>query len=92
MTAAQDFLIAPSILSANFARLGEEVHRPGRQRVQGGAGPGRGQRRDHEAGELVKAHDLADYPTCKRIYDTCMAMDVFSETHPRKQPDFPADH
>lgn len=25
MTAAQDFLIAPSILSANFARLGEEV-------------------------------------------------------------------
>ncbi len=25
MTAAQDFLIAPSILSADFARLGEEV-------------------------------------------------------------------
>ena len=25
MSAAQDFLIAPSILSANFARLGEEV-------------------------------------------------------------------
>ena len=25
MTAAQDFLIAPSILSADFAKLGEEV-------------------------------------------------------------------
>lgn len=44
------------------------------------------------SGMVLKAHDIADYPTCKRIFDACMALDAFSATHPRKQPDFPADH
>lgn len=31
--------------------------------------------------------DLAPYPTCKRIYDTCMAIPAFASAHPMKQPD-----
>jgi len=44
------------------------------------------------SGMVLKALDIDDYPTCKRIYEACMAMPEFSKTHPRKQADFPADH
>jgi maleylacetoacetate isomerase len=33
--------------------------------------------------------DTAPYPTLKRIYDACVAMDEFAREHPSKQPDFP---
>jgi len=29
------------------------------------------------------------YPTCKRIFDGCMAMEAFQKAHPTNQPDFP---
>jgi len=33
------------------------------------------------------------YPTIQRIYETCMALDAFSVTHPLKQPDAaPGEH
>jgi hypothetical protein len=32
--------------------------------------------------------DLNAFPTCKRIFDTCMSLDAFSETHPSKQPGY----
>lgn len=31
--------------------------------------------------------DLAPYPNCKRIYDTCMAIPAFAAAHPMKQAD-----
>jgi maleylacetoacetate isomerase len=33
--------------------------------------------------------DLANYPTARRIYDTCMQLDAFSRELPLKQPDAP---
>ena len=30
------------------------------------------------------------YPTAARIFTTCMQLDAFAKTHPRKQPDAPA--
>ena len=30
------------------------------------------------------------YPTAARIFATCMQLDAFAKTHPRKQPDAPA--
>jgi maleylacetoacetate isomerase len=44
------------------------------------------------SGMVLKVLDVSDYPTCKRVFDTCMELDAFSSTHPRKQPDFPPDH
>ena len=44
------------------------------------------------SGMVLKVLDVAGYPTCKRIFDTCMELDAFSATHPRRQPDFPPDH
>jgi maleylacetoacetate isomerase len=35
---------------------------------------------------LFKA-DLSQWPTAHRIYDACMELDAFSETHPLHQPD-----
>lgn len=32
---------------------------------------------------------IDSYPTCKRIFDTCMELEAFQEAHPRQQPDFP---
>ena len=31
--------------------------------------------------------DLAPYPNCQRIYETCMAIPAFDAAHPMKQPD-----
>jgi maleylacetoacetate isomerase len=36
--------------------------------------------------------DLGQFPTCKRIFDACMALDAFSSTHPTKQPDYAPGH
>jgi maleylacetoacetate isomerase len=33
--------------------------------------------------------DTSPYPTLKRIYDACVAIDEFAREHPSKQPDFP---
>lgn len=33
--------------------------------------------------------DLAPYPTLRRIYDSCMALDAFRRAHPNQQPDAP---
>lgn len=38
---------------------------------------------------MLYDNDISQYPTIKRIYDTCMALDAFTETHPLKQPDAP---
>ncbi len=32
--------------------------------------------------------DIDEFPTCKRIFETCMAMEAFRETHPSKQPGY----
>lgn len=32
---------------------------------------------------------LEAYPTCVRIYETCMEMDAFHKAHPMNQPDYP---
>ncbi|HEX9903473.1 MAG TPA: maleylacetoacetate isomerase [Propylenella sp.] len=32
--------------------------------------------------------DLGAFPTCRRIFDACMALDAFASTHPTKQPDY----
>lgn len=41
---------------------------------------------------LYKA-DISGLPTVKRIYENCMALDAFSQTHPLKQPDAaPGEH
>jgi maleylpyruvate isomerase len=38
-------------------------------------------------------NDISRYPTIQRIYETCMALDSFSQTHPLKQPDAaPGEH
>jgi len=38
-------------------------------------------------------NDISRYPTIQRIYETCMALDAFSVTHPLKQPDAaPGEH
>jgi maleylpyruvate isomerase len=38
-------------------------------------------------------NDITRYPTIQRIYETCMALDAFSVTHPLKQPDAaPGEH
>jgi maleylacetoacetate isomerase len=34
--------------------------------------------------------DLAPYPTLRRIYESCMALDAFQRAHPKQQPDAPA--
>jgi maleylacetoacetate isomerase len=31
--------------------------------------------------------DLAPYPTIRRIFDACMALDAFADARPDKQPD-----
>ena len=31
--------------------------------------------------------DLTPYPTIRRIFDACMALDAFADAHPTKQPD-----
>ncbi len=31
--------------------------------------------------------DLSPYPSCKRIYESCMAIPAFASAHPMKQPD-----
>jgi maleylacetoacetate isomerase len=36
--------------------------------------------------------DLDAFPTCKRIFDACMNIDAFSQTHPSKQPGYEAGH
>ena len=36
--------------------------------------------------------DISGLPTVKRIYENCMALDAFSQTHPLKQPGAPANH
>jgi maleylacetoacetate isomerase len=36
--------------------------------------------------------DLDAFPTCKRIYDACMRLEAFSETHPSKQPGYEPHH
>jgi maleylacetoacetate isomerase/maleylpyruvate isomerase len=33
--------------------------------------------------------DIAAYPTCARIFDTCMQHDAFAKAHPLKQPGAP---
>jgi len=43
------------------------------------------------AGMLVQM-DLGAYPTCKRIFENCMALDAFSNTQPVKQPDCSPGH
>jgi maleylacetoacetate isomerase len=40
---------------------------------------------------LVKT-DLAEFPTCKRIFDACMELAAFSETQPSRQPDYSPGH
>jgi maleylacetoacetate isomerase len=38
-------------------------------------------------------NDITRYPTIQRIYETCLALDAFSVTHPLKQPDAaPGEH
>lgn len=42
---------------------------------------------------MLYKNDISQYPTIQRIYETCMALDAFSETHPLKQPDAaPGEH
>jgi maleylacetoacetate isomerase len=38
--------------------------------------------------QMLYKCDLNAFPTCKRIFDTCMSLDAFSETHPSKQPGY----
>jgi hypothetical protein len=40
---------------------------------------------------LVKT-DLAEFPTCKRIFDACMELAAFSETQPSRQLDYSPGH
>ena len=32
---------------------------------------------------------MDDYPTCQRIFETCMEIEAFEKAHPMNQPDFP---
>jgi maleylacetoacetate isomerase len=36
--------------------------------------------------------DFDAFPTCKRIFDACMSIQAFSQTHPSKQPGYEAGH
>jgi maleylpyruvate isomerase len=36
--------------------------------------------------------DLNAFPTCKRIFDNCMRLPAFADTHPTKQPDYAPGH
>lgn len=38
--------------------------------------------------QMLYKCDLNAFPTCKRIFDTCMGLDAFAETHPSKQPGY----
>jgi maleylacetoacetate isomerase len=42
--------------------------------------------------KMLVEMDLGTYPTCKRIFDNCMALTAFSATQPVKQPDYSAGH
>jgi len=41
---------------------------------------------------MLYEFDMRGYPTCKRIFDNCMALDAFAKTHPRQQPGATAGH
>jgi len=45
------------------------------------------------AGQVIGAQnsdcDVAPYPTVRRVFDACMALDAFSSAHPRRRPDAP---
>jgi maleylacetoacetate isomerase len=36
--------------------------------------------------------DFDAFPTCKRIFDACMTLEAFSETHPSQQPGYEPGH
>ncbi len=40
-------------------------------------------------GYQLFGNDLGQFPTVKRIFDTCMAQQAFASAHPAKQPDAP---
>jgi len=40
-------------------------------------------------GYQMFGNDVAQFPTVKRIVDTCMAQDAFANAHPLRQPDAP---
>ena len=44
----------------------------------------------HATGCNFFKHDLAPYPTVRRIVDECMKNDAFARAHPLKQPGAPA--
>ena len=37
---------------------------------------------------MLYGGDIAAFPTCKRIFETCMSLDAFSATHPSRQPGY----
>jgi glutathione S-transferase len=39
--------------------------------------------------QMLCGRDLAPYPTARRIFENCMQIDAFAESHPLKQPDAP---
>jgi len=41
---------------------------------------------------MLYQNDISGLPSVKRIYDNCMALDAFSQTHPLKQPGAQAGH
>ena len=41
------------------------------------------------AGSRMFEVPMDPYPTCLRVFDSCMEMDAFQKAHPMKQPDFP---
>jgi len=43
----------------------------------------------HVTVAVMQQINLAPYPTCKRIFETMMAMPVFATAHPLRQPDTP---
>ena len=43
----------------------------------------------HVVVAIMQQINLAPYPTCKRIFDTMMAMPAFATAHPLRQPDTP---
>jgi maleylacetoacetate isomerase len=38
---------------------------------------------------MLYKNDIGRWPTARRIFDACMALDAFSTTHPLRQPDAP---
>lgn len=40
-------------------------------------------------GYQLFGNDIAQFPTIKRVFDTCMAQQAFASAHPRMQPDAP---